>query len=72
MKRIVVAMLERACTALDAIPRYTAGRWWRYGDWGCQLKLAKLSAYLDQRWGETGYWKACSAPDHVVTKKDMP
>jgi hypothetical protein len=55
MREFVVAMLEKLCTLLDAIPRYSARRWWRYGDWGCSLGLARLSARLEQRW-ETGYW----------------
>lgn len=69
MKFIVVAGLEKLCTLLDAIPRYTAKRWWRYGDWGCQLGLSMLSGTLDQRWGGTGYWRACSAPNHVAAKR---
>lgn len=71
MKRFVVAMLERACTCLDAIPRYTAGRWWRYGDWGCQLRLSKASFILDERWHGTGYWSACYTPKHIASKKSM-
>ncbi len=31
--------------ALDRIPAYEDGRWYRYGDWGCQLGLWKI-------WGE--------------------
>lgn len=30
-------VLEQLDTALDAIPAYEDGRWYRYGDWGCRI-----------------------------------
>lgn len=29
---------------LDRIPRREDGRWYRYGDWGCQLGLGRFYA----------------------------
>jgi len=55
MRLLIVVALEKLCTLLDAVPRYNAGRWWRYGDWGCQLHLARRSAELDEQW-RTGSW----------------
>jgi hypothetical protein len=31
-----------ADVALDNVPCYEDGRWYRYGDWGCRLRLARL------------------------------
>lgn len=28
--------------ALDRIPAYEDGRWYRYGDWGCRYQLARF------------------------------
>ena len=55
MRLLLVVVTERLCRILDAIPRYCEGRWYRHGDWGCQLGLAMLSYRLDERWG-TGSW----------------
>ena len=27
---------------LDAVPTYEHGRWYRYGQWGCRLRLARF------------------------------
>ena len=58
MKYAVVAALDHLCGILDAIPSYSWAekRWYRYGDWGCSLRLSKRSVDLDDRW-HTGYWK---------------
>lgn len=37
MRRLIWLLDE----ALDRIPRYEDGRWYRYGDWGCQLCLSR-------------------------------
>lgn len=29
-------------TALDHLPAYEDGRWYRYGDWGCRLRLHRV------------------------------
>jgi hypothetical protein len=29
---------------LDRIPSYEDGRWYRYGDWGCRLRLDRIWA----------------------------
>ena len=28
--------------SLDAMPAYERGRWYRYGQWGCRLRLARF------------------------------
>lgn len=58
MKRIrylVVAVLELSCAALDYVPWYDHGWYWR-GLVGCRLGLANWSSDLEDRW-HTGYWK---------------
>ena len=35
--------------ALDRVPRREEGRWYRFGDWGCQLQLARYWASEDER-----------------------
>lgn len=57
MKKLIVWSLELLCHALDNIPTYEDGQWFRYGDWGCQIGLSKHSAMLDEKW-DTGVWKA--------------
>lgn len=57
IRRLVVCALERACTALDAVPRYDRDLGWcRHGDWGCwPFRLSSLAVRLDDRW-KTGVW----------------
>lgn len=33
--------------SLDRVPRREEGRWYRYGDWGCQLGLSRFWARED-------------------------
>jgi hypothetical protein len=35
-------LIERLDTLLDAIPTLEDGRWYRYGGWGCRLRLSRL------------------------------
>lgn len=60
MKRLIVSGLEKACSALDNIPRiYRYDNRWHYtrgGCWGCSIGLANASAKLDEKW-QTGVWK---------------
>ena len=28
--------------ALDCLPAYEDGQWYRYGDWGCRLRLYRI------------------------------
>lgn len=35
--------------ALDRLPAYESGRWYRYGQWGCRLGLRRL-------WGRFLEW----------------
>jgi hypothetical protein len=57
-RRLIVVTLERACAAVDAVAyrpaviKLTLGlpRWWR-------CELARLSVWLDDRWG-TDHWTA--------------
>lgn len=56
IRKAIVSGLEVACTALDLIPTYEDGRWYRFGGWGCRLRLAARSFDLDEKWG-TGVWK---------------
>jgi len=37
--KLLYRAAERLDELLDAVPRYEDGRWFRYGDWGCQLGL---------------------------------
>jgi hypothetical protein len=39
--RTVVRLLDEA---LDRVPAYEGGRWYRYGDWGCRLRLSRYWA----------------------------
>jgi len=55
IRRLIVRVLSRTCTFLDGIPGRWDGRWYRYGQWGCQLRLGSWSANLDERW-HTGVW----------------
>lgn len=48
MKRHVASAAEWVCGVLDAIPAYEEGRWWRYGDWGCRMRISRIWA----RWGD--------------------
>lgn len=43
--RAVTRLLDEA---LDRVPRRDQGRWYRYGDWGCQLRLSRFWAGDDQ------------------------
>lgn len=55
IKYLAVVLLDRTDHLLDQIPRYSEGRWYRDGDWGCSLGLSDKSFELDERW-QTGYW----------------
>jgi hypothetical protein len=56
IKYLIVMLLEKLDHLLDQVPRYSEGRWWRDGDWGCALGLSNRSWALDERW-QTGYWE---------------
>jgi hypothetical protein len=64
IKRVVVATLDSACQAVDALAYRPAvvkltlslRRWWK-------CDLARLSIWLDDRWA-LGYWKY-GAPDSL-------
>lgn len=38
MKRFLWLLDE----VLDRVPRYEDGKWHRYGDWGCQMRLHRF------------------------------
>lgn len=48
MKRAAGNAAERLCAFLDKIPHYQDGRWYRYGDWGCRMRISRIWA----RWGD--------------------
>lgn len=44
--------------SLDAMPAYERGRWYRYGQWGCRLRLARF------------WWREDRSPLHRPRDKD--
>jgi len=62
---VLVALTAWLCAALDHLPGRIGGQWRRYGQWGCLIGLASVSARLDERW-DTGYWTPVSATREQV------
>jgi hypothetical protein len=51
--------------ALDQLPAYQDGKWYRYGQWGCRLQLARY-------WGREEFSKD-RGPDALADQEDeMP
>ena len=42
--RTLRTLIEGLDTPLDAIPTLEDGRWYRYGGWGCRLRLPRVGA----------------------------
>jgi len=49
MRKATAFFLDALCGVLDCIPRCSEGRWYRYGDWGCQIGIARFGADIVAR-----------------------
>jgi hypothetical protein len=47
VRKAIAFLLYNLCTVLDRIPRYTDGRWYGWGDWGCSLGISLRASKFD-------------------------